>query len=981
MLRRVLATVREPRFRLSLGAGFGVVTVLLAVLGLVTYWNTSRLIEASRLVEHTRDVIGQLEVLFSSLKDAEAGQRGYVITGLPSHLEPYKSAVATVRPTLNQIGRLTSDNPAQHDRAVRLGGLVSEKLALLQNNIDLRDRAGIEAAAAGIATGTEKATMEQIRALIGQMQAEERGLLQTRSADTKTTARTAIVTLSLGTALLFTFLGLIWALLRLDLLKRHAAEEELRQSEAELRTTLRSIGDAVIATDRTGKITFVNPVAERLTGWSEEEAAGRDPREVFRIVHEVTRAEVESPIFRALREGAVAGLADHAILVARDGTERPIADSGAPIRDERGEVNGVVLVFRDITATRQAERDLQRLASIVSSSSDAIVGEDLDGSVTAWNDAAERLFGYSAEEMIGGSTARLETPELKGNTAKILERIRKGERVQQFDTTRVRKNGQTVAVSVSWSPIRDAEGTIVGASKIARDITKRKEAERALQASEEGFRTLSDAVTSLVWVCNDRGEAEYLNHRWYEYTGLSSAESLGNGWLNVIHPDDAAQYLETWRKCVETGVRCEIEARYRRADGAYRWFVARASRIEIGASPLWIGTSTDIDDLKNTAAALSEAKEAAEQANQAKDRFLAILSHELRTPLTPALASAQVLETRADLPADLRQLARVIRRNVELQALLVDDLLDLTRIAHGKIELRREAADLHVLIESVADICRSEVLAKRQRLELSLRAEEHHAEADSARMQQVLWNLLKNAIKFTGESGSITVTTQNPAPGTLRIRIADTGIGIDAAVLDRIFEPFEQGTARSSHRQSGLGLGLSISKTLVDLHGGTVRAESAGLGQGAVFTVDLPTFQERRLAAPAGLPGGVQRPRQTLSILVVEDHADTAEALSQLLGMEGHSVKTAGSVAEAIAAFRDQGFDLLITDLGLPDGSGHDLLSALRRIRPVQGIVLSGYGMDSDLEMSKAAGFVDHLIKPVNVRRLLHAIDRLGRGA
>src|SRR6266542_1998860 len=340
MLRRVLATVREPRFRLSLGAGFGVVTVLLAILGLVTYWNTSRLIEASRLVEHARDVIGQLEVLFSSLKDAEAGQRGYVITGLPSYLEPYKSAVATVRPTLDQIGRLTADNPAQHERALRLVGLVSEKVAQLQNTIDLRDRAGIEAAAAGIATGTEKATMEQIRAVIGQMQAEERRLLQTRSADTTTTARTAIVTLSLGTALLFTFLGLIWALLRLDLLKRRAAEEELRQSEAELRTTLRSIGDAVIATDRTGRVTFVNPVAERLTGWPEAEAAGRDAREVFRIVHELTRAEVESPILRALREGATVDLANHTILISRDGTERPIADRDAAGR-ARSAASGV----------------------------------------------------------------------------------------------------------------------------------------------------------------------------------------------------------------------------------------------------------------------------------------------------------------------------------------------------------------------------------------------------------------------------------------------------------------------------------------------------------------------------------------------------------------------------------------------------------------------------------------------------------------
>jgi CheY-like chemotaxis protein/anti-sigma regulatory factor (Ser/Thr protein kinase) len=285
------------------------------------------------------------------------------------------------------------------------------------------------------------------------------------------------------------------------------------------------------------------------------------------------------------------------------------------------------------------------------------------------------------------------------------------------------------------------------------------------------------------------------------------------------------------------------------------------------------------------------------------------------------------------------------------------------------------------LIEDVAEICRSEILAKRQRLELDLRAEEHHAEADSARMQQVLWNLLKNAIKFTGEGGAITVTTENPASGTLRVRVADTGVGIDSPLLARIFEPFEQGTARFSHRQSGLGLGLSISKTLVDLHGGTIRAESAGVRQGAVFTVDLPAFRQKRAARALRLSGGAKRLQQPLSILIVEDHVDTADALSQLLEMEGHAVKTAGSIAEAIAAFHDQAFDLLITDLGLPDGSGHDLMSTLRQIRPVRGIVLSGYGMDSDLAMSQAAGFADHLTKPVNIRKLLHVIEKLGRAA
>ena len=674
-------------------------------------------------------------------------------------------------------------------------------------------------------------------------------------------ARTALGSLTLGALLLIGFLGLIWALIRLDLLKRRAAEDELRVNEARLRTTLRSIGDAVLAADTGSRITFMNPVAEKLTGWSEKEAVGEDSRRVFRVFHETTKSEVENPIIKALQENTPVGLASGTILISQDGTERPISASGAPIRDETGEVSGAVLVFRDITERRQAERDLRRLAAIVSSSEDAIVGEALDGTITAWNAAAERLFGYSASEVIGRSIDLLEPAGPEDATGVTLMRIHKGERVQHYDTTRKRKDGQRVSVSISVSPILDANGRIIGASKIARDISERKRSELALRAS---------------------------------------------------------------------------------------------------------------------ATALEAAKKAAEEANQAKDHFLATLSHELRTPLTPALASAQVLERRRDLPPDIRPAIELIRRSIELEALLVDDLLDLTKIARGKIELRRESVDLHAVIQSVADICRSEILAKRQTLAVDLKATEHHSEADSARIQQVLWNLIKNGVKFTSAHGSITVRTENPEPGRIRIAVTDTGAGIRPDMLARIFEPFEQGPSAVMPRHGGLGLGLSISKTLVELHGGAIRAESSGEGLGATFTVELSAFLERRFVPAARVSEGTAALlRKPLSILVVEDHTDTANALAQLLDSEGHAVQTAGTVADAIGLFRDRPFDLLITDLGLPDGSGHELLGQLRQIRPTRGIVLSGYGMDADIARSAVEGFDDHLIKPVNIRRLITAIARI----
>lgn len=852
-----MSNTLETRF----GAGIGAAALLLAVLLGLTYRNTQRLVEAGRWVQHSQSVIDELEALVGSLKDAESSQRGYLLTGDITDLAPYESALATVGPRLTRLMHLTADNPSQQARMARLRGLVFEGLRLMQDVIALRDHAGLEAAAQTVAAAAGQRKMGQIGEAVAQIEAAERSLLGSRTADSRSMERTAFLSLSLGAVFLFASLGLIWALIRHDLLKRHAVEQELRVSEAQLRTTLRSIGDAVLAADDSARVTFMNPVAETLTGWIESEATGRPAAEVFQTFHEATHQEPEM-VTRVLHEGARARLASGTILKSRDGSEHLISANGAPIRDDAGRVSGAVLVFRDVSAKREAQRDLQRLAAIVSSSEDAIFAESLDGTITAWNAAAERLFGYSASEVIGRSIDLLEPPSPEDATGVTLIRIRKGDRVQQYDTTRRRKDGQRVSVSISVSPILDGEGKTIGASKIARDIGERKRSEVALRAS---------------------------------------------------------------------------------------------------------------------AAALEAAKKSAEDANRAKDHFLAALSHELRTPLTPALAAAQVLERRRDLPEDMRSSIEAIRRNIELEGLLVDDLLDLTKIARGKIELRRESLDLHNIVQSAAEICRSEVAAKRQSLAVDLAARDHFADADAARLQQVLWNLIKNAVKFTPEGGSITVRSENPSPGRIRLSVADTGAGIRPDLLARIFEPFEQG-GDPALRRGGLGLGLSISKNLVELHGGTIRVESDGEGRGALFSVELPAtlpkpgYRARRDFSEAAAAG-----HRSLTILVVEDHADTATALAQLLDSEGHAVTTAGTLADAVAIYRQRPFDLFITDLGLPDGSGHDLLRQLRQIRPARGIVLSGYGMDADIARSGVEGFEEHLIKPVNIRRLVAAISRIAQ--
>jgi two-component system CheB/CheR fusion protein len=388
--------------------------------------------------------------------------------------------------------------------------------------------------------------------------------------------------------------------------------------------------------------------------------------------------------------------------------------------------------------------------------------------------------------------------------------------------------------------------------------------------------------------------------------------------------------------------------------------------------------------------ALRQSKEAAEEANQAKDRFLATLSHELRTPLTPILAVISRLGHDERLPPDVRQDIAMLQRNVELETKLIDDLLDLTRIVRGKLELHRQAIDLRDVIDHALETCFQKDSAGRLRLTRDLAADSHCVWADTARMTQVFWNLLANSVKFTPDGGTIVVRSRR-AGAWLLVEVSDTGIGIDPELLPRVFDDFEQGQRDITRQYGGLGLGLSISKAVVELHGGRLTAFSEGANRGSTFTVELSLhvqppdpggprtgLAEERPSGPTGWPP-VDHP---LHILVVEDHLDTAMALSDLLRERGYRVTVAGTVAAALAAVAGgeggaEAIDLVVSDLGLPDGSGQDLMRELVRHHNVRGIALSGYGMEDDVRRSRDAGFDLHLTKPVALDILESAIRQV----
>jgi PAS domain S-box-containing protein len=513
---------------------------------------------------------------------------------------------------------------------------------------------------------------------------------------------------------------------------------------------------------------------------------------------------------------------------------------------------------------------------------------------------------------------------------------------------------------------------------------RRRRVQAELRASEARHAAILETALDCIVSMDHHGLITEWNPAAERVFGVSREEALGREMAEVIippayraaHRGGLAQYLATGEAHV-IGRRIEITGV--RKDGSEFPVELAITRLPSDGPPIFTGHLRDITDRKLAEISLAEAKEAAETANKAKDQFLAALSHELRTPLTPVLLTVSLLESRADLPREVMQDIRAIRRNVELEARLIDDLLDSTKIAQGKLNLHVELVDVHTVIQSALHTCCSH--NQGSKIQLDLNAQEHQVLGDPARLQQVFWNLLTNAQKFTPEGGLVTIRSTSEA-ARLVVEVADTGIGISQELLPKLFNAFEQGGGSTTHRFGGLGLGLAIAKALVEAHGGTITARSDGPDKGAIFTVELPTS-----AAQSNQAGKVNStmiahadtaPRRSLRILLVEDHDSTLEVMSRLLKKLGHQVSPAMNIADALRLAEGTSFDLLISDLGLPDGSGHDLMEALQaRTAGMRGIALSGYGMEDDVRRSIEVGFNTHLTKPVDFQKLEAAVRAL----
>mgnify|MGYP001030198528 FL=1 len=531
---------------------------------------------------------------------------------------------------------------------------------------------------------------------------------------------------------------------------------------------------------------------------------------------------------------------------------------------------------------------------------------------------------------------------------------------------------------------RDSSGAPLYMTGAMVDVTALREAQHALWERERELERILSNLPSVIARIDRQMRYQFVNESIRRVTGYPPSHFLGKSIFEAqLNPQSVEVGARLIRQVFETGQPAEAELVYPSPDRerAFQFRVVPEMDAD-GNIVSVLAISHDVTASRDARAELNRAIEQeqiarrqAEAASRAKDQFLAVLSHELRTPLTPVLLTIGAMEADPGLSPEMREDLAMIRRNVELETKLIDDLLDVTRITNGKLRLQLTRTGVHALIRHVAGSLQAEADARRLTIDLDLQASDDVVNGDPARLQQVFWNLLKNAIKFSHEGGRIQVRTAMAEPRMLQVEVIDEGIGIEPQGVDRLFEAFEQGSSWVTRQFGGLGLGLAISRAIMELHGGTITAASDGVNRGATFTVTLPVVApvERLLnRIESGSIGSGQGRR----VLLVEDHRDTRQMLQRYLQAAGFEVLIAGSVAAALKVAAEQPFDVLVSDIGLPDASGFDLMRQVRCRKPVPGIAISGYGMEADIRNSHDAGFFAHLTKPVDPKHLQATIHQ-----
>jgi PAS domain S-box-containing protein len=813
-----------------------------------------------------------------------------------------------------------------------------------------------------------------------------------------------------------------------------------------LSAIIESADDAIITKTLEGIITSWNKGAERIFGYTPEEAVGQPVLMLIPADH----SDEEPTILARLRAGE---RLEHyeTVRVRKDGSLVDISLTVSPIRSPDGRIIGASKIARDITERRRTEEKLFQTASIVENSDDAIISKDLNGVILSWNPGAERIYGYTSAETVGQPVTMLIPADRSDEEPYILDRIRRGVRVDHYETVRRHKDGTIIDVSLTVSPVRDAEGRIVGASKIARDITARKRAEKELREQAEVIETVNrvgqtvaaeldphklvqavtDAATGITGahfgsffynLIDERGESfmlytlsgvpreAFAHFPMPRATDLFGPTFRGEGTILIGDVKQDPRYgknspyygMPEGHLPVVSYLAVPVISRTGEVYGGLFFgdpregvFTERAARIVEGLAAqaavamdnarLYDAAQRARTEAEQVAAEKERLYREAQESSRLKDEFLATVSHELRTPLTAILGWAHMLRTGQFTGDAAAKALETIERNARSQSQLIDDLLDVSRIITGKLRIDVRPVDPNSFIESAIEAVRPASEAKGVRVQRVMDTGVVTVSGDPVRLQQVIWNLLSNAIKFTPRGGRVQIRLER-VNSHIEIAVSDSGSGIAPEFLPYVFDRFRQADQRTTRQHGGLGLGLAIVRHLVELHGGTVRAESPGEGQGSTFTVLLPVApvyqsigQEERVhpAARDTLPAYECPERlDRVRVLAVDDEPDTRELLKAGLGQCGAEVIAVGSAAEALEAIAAAVPDLLISDIGMPEEDGYDLIRQVRELPAENGgkipaIALTAYARVEDRMQALRAGYQMHVPKPVELAELV----------
>lgn len=777
-------------------------------------------------------------------------------------------------------------------------------------------------------------------------------------------------------------------------LQRWRVEDRLRQSDARSGAILETALDCIITMDHNGNVVDFNPAAEKTFGYRRADVVGQQLADLiipgpFRERHQRGMAH-----YLATGEGPILGKRVELPALHADGVEFPVELTVTRIPGEGRPV--FVAYLRDISERKQSEAVLlqsaARFRGLIDQAPFAVHVFYPDGRTLQVNRAWEELWGVKSEEIRDYNILRDRQLKEKG----VLRYIQRGFAGHATRIPAIQYNPDDTVPGVTrhtdprrWLsaviyPLRDSEGEITEVVLIQEDITARKQLEgelhlrvdeladageqkekllASLRESEQNLRLLADTIPQLAWMARPDGYIFWFNQRWYEYTGTTPEQSEGWGWQSVHDPNVLPSVLERWTTSIESGEPFDMVFPLRGADGQFRPFLTRINPLcdEEAGILYWFGTNTDISDIKSMEEALREA-------DRRKDEFLATLAHELRNPLAPIRNSLQILNMPTVDTATAQQTRQLMERQVHHMVRLVDDLLDVSRAMRGKIELRRKPVELATVVARAVETAQPLIEVQNHELVIALPEESLFLHADPVRLSQVIGNLLTNAAKYS-EPGARILLSASREGDEAHIRVVDNGIGIAADVLPHIFDLFVQADPSTTRNHSGLGIGLTLVKNLVELHGGTVEARSAGLGNGSEFLVHLPLmFWKQQISDNGDRCTVMDAVTSGHRLLVVDNNVDAASTLATLLHLQGYRVRTAYDGLTALKVAEEFAPALIFLDIGMPGMDGCEVARRLRQMSRLDGtrlVALTGWGQEDDRRRTREAGFDRHLVKPL----------------